>query len=128
MDITEAIPEPDATGIFTGDARHMVWHDHVGIVNRFEGTQRFEHIHIAFVWKDLDEIEETALDVAKVDVKQLLSLTEVAENIVEISTWIFERFRHRSDAEIQSMVRALMRMDEFLETFNRAHDSGNTPI
>ena len=54
----------------------MVWHHHIRIVNLFEGTQRLEHIHIAFVRKDLDKIEETALDVAEVDVKQLLPLTE----------------------------------------------------
>ena len=57
----------------------MVWHHHIRVVNLFERTQRFEHIHIAFVRKDFDKIEETALDVAEVDVKQLLPLTEIAD-------------------------------------------------
>ena len=66
----------------------MVWHHHVGVVNLLEGAQCLEHIYIALVWKNLDKIEEAALDVTEVDIKQFLPFTKIADDIVDILTRI----------------------------------------
>ena len=106
----------------------MVGHQHVFVAYIAIHGEGFEHVDIAFIREHLGEVQEPALDIAEVDVEYLVSLTEVADYVVDLFSGIFEHFRYGALAEVEAVVRAFVHLDEFFEPFDCAHDASDPAI
>ena len=100
----------------------MIGHDHVSVADLFVGAQGFVHIYIALVGEGLDEIAETAADIAEVDVEDFVALPEVADDIADLVVGFFEHFADRALAEVEAVVGVFGDLNEALESVDIAHD------
>src|SRR5437660_281976 len=66
------------------DGGNVVGHDHPVVANLLVDAHRPDHVHVAVVREGLLEVEELALDVAEVDVEDLVPLPEVADDVVDL--------------------------------------------
>ena len=63
-----------------GMSRRVVGHQHVGIAGAVKDPRQLVHIDIALVGPDLDEVAQAPLDIAEVDVEDLLAIGEVFDD------------------------------------------------
>src|SRR2546423_15429857 len=61
--------------------RNMVGHDHVRVFDLPVSYHRFNHVDVALVGIDFDEVVALAADIAKVDVEDFLARSEVLDDV-----------------------------------------------
>ena len=105
---------------FSIDMRHMVGHDHAIDADFLVDPQARSHVHVAGIGKLLGEGIAAALDVAEVDVENLLTFTEPADDVADFLARIFEAFGHRALTEIEPVIGTFGNGNELLESFGRA--------
>ena len=56
VDVAVAVGEADLVGFFAVDAGDVIGHEHVWVSDFFVGSSGFEHVDVAFVGEDFDEV------------------------------------------------------------------------
>ena len=91
----------------------MVGHQHIGIARAVEDACEGEHIDVAFVRPDLDEIVESNTNVAKVNIENFLMGGEILDDLRQFLPGPLQSFRGDTAAKVEAMAGAV---DEFTET------------
>ena len=128
MDVAVGVGEADLLRLGAGQAGDVVGHDHVAVAHLLEGAQRLEHVHVALVGEHFHEVAEAALDVAEVDVEDLVALAEVADHVVDLRGRVLQRLREAAEAEVEAVAGALVEVDQLLEPVHHAQDAGHAAV
>ena len=70
--------------------RHVIGHDHVRIAHVGQGLGQPVHVHIPLVGPHLLEAVQPPSDVSEVDIEDLLPLTEVPDDVVELGPRVLQ--------------------------------------
>lgn len=71
-------------------ARHVIGHDHIGIVDLLEGHHDSQHVHVAFIGEDLLEVVSSTTNISEMNVENFLSRTKVTNDVVNLFSRVFD--------------------------------------
>src|SRR5439155_10854416 len=83
---------------------------------------------VAVVDERLAEVEESALDVAEVDVEDLLAEPEVADHLEDLPAGVVQHLGDRALAEVQAVVGARVDVDEALQALDAPENRVDSPV
>ena len=72
LDVSEGEGERLRAALVAVDVRHVIRHHHAVVAHFLVDAQCARHVHVAIIGERLLEVEEAALDIAEVDVEDLL--------------------------------------------------------
>src|SRR5260370_3900677 len=78
-----------AVGV-TFDARNVIGHQHALVSDFFVSLDGLDEIDVAIVGEGFLEVQESAADVAEMDVEDFLARAEVADDVVDLDAWILQ--------------------------------------
>jgi len=108
--------------------RHVVGHQHVLVVDLVERPHDLEHVHVPLVGVHFQEVVPSSPDVAEVDVEDLLSDSEIADDVVDLRPWVIEHLCGGAEAEIETVIRALLDGSELLQAFDGSEHSDDSLV
>ena len=101
LDIAESVGEPlPAVGVVRVE-RHVVGHEHVGVVHIPKRLRDCGHVHVSFVGIDLFETVAASADVAEVDVEDFLLAADAADDLVDFRCRVLQHFRRRAQQRLK---------------------------
>src|SRR5690349_16152308 len=81
LDVSEGEGECLQSLRIAGDLRNVIGHDHAVVADLLVNTHGLKHVHIAVVNKCFLKIEESAADVAEVNVEDFSALPEITDDV-----------------------------------------------
>ena len=104
----------------------MVGHQHSIVPDLLVGADHLDEIDVPAIRECLLKVQKATLDVAKVDVEDLLLATQIADHLVDLLVGILEHFGYRSLAEIEAVVRAGVHVDKAFQSVKTAQHAMDT--
>src|SRR4051812_37103478 len=105
----------------------MIRHHHAVVPDLLVNPHRLQHIDVPIVYEGFAKVQEAAADVPEMDVEDLASGSEVADDVENLLAGLVEHLRHGPLAEVQSVIRIVGNRDEALETVHRPEHCFNAP-
>ena len=127
-DVSVAVGKRDCVGIFTGDFRCVVGHQHPRVSGFLVRTRRLDHVNVAFIRKRFFEGQLPASDIPEMDVEYLVPLAEPANHVKDFFSRVFKHFRNRTLAEVQAVHRTCVHLHEPLHAIDRAQHPADTAV
>lgn len=92
----------------------MVGNQSAGVANLLINLDGFHKVDIAFIRVYLDEVVAVTTNIAEVDVEDLVTRTEIPDDVKDLLARVLQHLRDRPLAEIEYVIGAFLNTDEFL--------------